>query len=135
MKRAVKTIHPFEFNADFSVSAPREDVAPETGTITVSTDELVQYLLQMRAEGAAEARAGFQTEQAERLEAVSAELTRTLADLVALAGHLEASAYSEEFKQTSLNTITACAKRIIDGQRDLFIDREENVVKLPSEHS
>ena len=131
MKRAVKSIHPFEFNADFSVSTPPEETAPEAGTITVSTDELVQYLLQMRAEGAAEARAGFQDEQAKRLEAVAAELTGVLGDLVALTGHLEASAYAEEFKQTSLQTITACAKRIIDGQRDLFIDREENVAKLP----
>ena len=130
MKRAVKTIYPFEFSSDFSSPSPPEQPEAETGTITVSTDELVQYLLQMRAEGAAEARANCRQQEAERLEGVASELTRVLADLVALTGHLEAGAYTEEFKTTSLHTITACAKRIIDGQRDLFIDREEIVANL-----
>lgn len=127
MKRAVKSLQPFAFQADFSPQPVAEDTVSREvthGEVTLSTAELVQFLAQARAEGAAEVVANRNREDIQRLQGAIDSLNEALADLVRLAGHLEASAYEDDLKQSALPMIRAVAQRIIDGQGDLFTEHE-----------
>lgn len=133
MQRAVKAIQPFEFRSDFDF-VPAEPVIevepeiqeePEEATISLTGSELAQLLSEARAEGIAEAEARENAEEQVRLQTVASSLNQALANLVALAGHLEATAYEENFNETSIRLINAAAQRIVDGQGDLFAERKE----------
>ena len=123
MQRAVKTLQPFDFRSDFSPQpepAPVPVPVPAGDKITLSVPDLALLLTEARAEGYSAAMAIRQDEQAARLQQVTDKLGDALANLVSLAGHLEASAQSEGFRDTALHLVTAAAQRIVDGQGDLF---------------
>ncbi len=133
MQRAVKAIQPFEFRSDFDF-VPAEPVVEieveqpeviEDAKISLTGAELAMLLSEARAEGIAEAEVREQHEEQERLNAVTSNLNQALANLVALAGHLEAAAYEDKFNDTSIKLINATAQRIVDGQGDLFAERKE----------
>lgn len=131
-QRAVKTVQEFEFRADFGPQelrlvpepepAPAPPPAPEPaeGQITLTGPELAMLLSEARAEGLAEGRQKTAAQEHERLQLVTGKLNQALANLVALAGHLEATAYDSDMSETSIRLINATAKRIIDGQGDMF---------------
>lgn len=121
MKRAVKSLQPFDFRADFAPQ-PEPEVAlpPADEKIALHAPDLALLLSEARAEGYAAAMAIRHEEQNARLQQVTDKLADALANLVSLAGHLEATAYSEGFRETALRLVTATAQRIVDGQGDLF---------------
>lgn len=123
-QRAVKSVQPFEFRSDFTLPpAPEPPAAPTEGQLTLTGPELAHLLSEARSEGLAEAARLESIQSDERLQAVTLKLNDALADLVALAGHLEAGAYEGLDIMASLDLINATAQRIIDGQGDLFAGR------------
>ncbi|KCZ88355.1 hypothetical protein [Hyphomonas johnsonii] len=123
-QRAVKSIEPFEFRSDFSSTPePKAPALPDGGQVTLTGPELARLLSEARAEGLAEAARLETLQTEERLQAVTLKLNDALANLVALAGHLEAGAYDGLDVTASLDLIQTTAQRIIDGQGDLFADR------------
>ncbi len=143
MQRAVKAIQPFEFRSDFDFTPAEPVIEPEVeqpqdiedAKISLTGAELAELLAEARATGIAEAEAREQREDQERLDAATGNLNQALANLVALAGHLEAAAYEEKFNDTSIQLINATAQRIVDGQGDLFAERKEleHMLKLSTE--
>lgn len=120
-QRAVKSVQPFEFRSDFMLApAPEQPAAPTEGQLTLTGPELARLLSDARSEGLAEAARLESIQSDERLQAVTLKLNDALADLVALAKHLEAGAYEGLDIAASLDLINATAQRIIDGQGDLF---------------
>ena len=126
MQRAVKSLQPFDFRSDFTPQ-PEPDLPalPVEEKIELSAPDLAMLLTEARAEAHAAALSLKNDEQAARLQQVTENLTEALANLVSLAGHLEASAYSDGFRETALRLVTATAQRIVDGQGDLFAQSPE----------
>ena len=121
MRRAVKSLQPFDFFSDFAPQkTPEPAPQPAEDKVVLSGHDLNMLLTEARAEAYAMAMAQRNDEQATRLQHVTQNLTDALANLVSLAGHLEASAYSDGFRETALRLVTATAQRIVDGQGDLF---------------
>ncbi len=114
-RRAIQTYSPLAFNSDFSVT-PQED----SSKVPVSAEELARLLSIARSEGEASARAEQHSALEEKMQSATMRLNRALADLVALAGHLEASTHDVALSETSRNLINLAAQSIIDGQGDLF---------------
>ncbi|MEE9380430.1 MAG: hypothetical protein V3V03_03410, partial [Hyphomonadaceae bacterium] len=77
-------------------------------------------LAEARNEGMEAANEGHETSLSTDMQAATGKLNQALADLVALAGHLEACEYDPEKSETARDLINAAAQRIIDGQGDLF---------------
>lgn len=126
MKRAVKSLQPFDFRSDFAPQpAPEVPALPVEEKITLSAPDLAMLLTEARAEAHAAAMAMKHDQQNAHLQQVTENLTEALANLVSLAGHLEASAYSDGFRETALHLVTATAQRIVDGQGDLFAQSAE----------
>ncbi len=126
-QRALKQILPFDFRSDFGpqiIPAPETEAAAPSSAVTMSPIELADLLSEARAEGIREGKAHLRREEDERLQSVTQKLNQALANLVALASHLEASAYDQDMADTSLRLINATARRIIDGQGDMFADRD-----------
>ena len=126
MQRAVKSLQAFDFRSDF-MPQPAPEVAPlpEEDKVALSGHDLTLLLTEARAEAYAMAMAQRNDQQNARLQQVTENLTDALANLVSLAGHLEASAYTDGFKDTALQLVTAAAQRIVDGQGDLFAQSAE----------
>lgn len=117
MKRVVSA-QPFEFQSDFSApEAPRPD---DPGRVTLPAEDFASLLSQARAEGLMEGRATAASEEAERMEAVSAQLREALGDLVQLAEYLEASSGKDGTPEAVRALIKSAAQRLVDGQGDLF---------------
>ena len=126
MKRAVKSLQPFDFRSDFTPQPePVLPVLPKEEKIALSAPDLALLLTEARAEAHAAAMAMKYDTQNAHLQQVTENLTEALANLVSLAGHLEASAYSDGFRETALHLVTATAQRIVDGQGDLFAQSAE----------
>lgn len=126
MQRAVKFLQPFDFRSDFTApSEPEPPALPVEEKIVLSAPDLAMLLTEARAEAHAAAMSLRHDEQNARLQQVTENLTEALANLVSLAGHLEASAYSDGFRETALRLVTATAQRIVDGQGDLFAQTPE----------
>ena len=126
MQRAVKTLQPFEFRSDFTVAdAPEPVIEPVEEKVSMSSSDLALLLSEARSEGYAAALAQAGEAQSLRLQQVTSNLSQALANLVALAGHLEASAYEQGLRDTALRLITATAQRIAHGQGDLFAEQAE----------
>jgi hypothetical protein len=124
--RAVKQVQPFAFQSDFGPqpieAAP---AAAPLSQVTLSPAELAALLADARADGLAEGAARALRAEDDRLQAVTGKLNQALANLVALAGHLEAGANDSHATETALRLINATARRIIDGQGDLFAERKD----------
>ncbi len=114
-KRAIKNYSPFVFQSDFSVAEPEDDTR-----IPVSADELAHLLAEARNEGISIANADHDSEISEKMQSATTRLNQALADLVALAGHLEVSGQDAAMSETTRNLINLAAQNIIDGQGDLF---------------
>ena len=114
-RRAIKNYSPFAFRSDFA--APTED---DKAKVPVSADELAHLLAEARNQGMATANADHDTELADRMQSATTRLNQALADLVALAGHLEASNQDAAVSDTTRKLINLAAQNIIDGQGDLF---------------
>jgi len=126
MQRAVKSLQPFDFRSDFTAQPePQLPALPVEEKIALSAPDLAMLLTEARAEAHAAAMSLRHDEQNARLQQVTENLTEALANLVSLAGHLEASAYSDGFRETALRLVTATAQRIVDGQGDLFAQTPE----------
>ena len=126
MRRAVKSLQPFDFHSDFAPQDPPPAPAlPAEEKIALSGQDLALLLTEARAEAYAAAIAQRRSDQDVRLQQVTENLTEALANLVSLAGHLEASAYADGFRETALHLVTATAQRIVDGQGDLFAQSAE----------
>jgi hypothetical protein len=126
MQRAVKSLQPFDFRSDFTPQPEPEVLAPPVEEkIALSGPDLAMLLTEARAEAHAAAMSLKHNEQNARLQQVTENLTQALANLVALAGHLESSAYSDGFRDSALRLVTATAQRIVDGQGDLFAQSGE----------
>ena len=114
-RRAVKNYSPFAFRSDFSTS-PEDD----STKVPVSADELAHLLAEARNQGIKTANADHDTELADRMQSATTRLNQALVDLVALAGHLEASNQDEALSDATRKLINLAAQTIIDGQGDLF---------------
>jgi hypothetical protein len=126
MKRAVKSLQPFDFRSDFAFEpAPPALPQPDEDKVNLSGHDLAMLLTEARAEAYAMAMSQRNEAQSARLQRVTENLTDALANLVSLASHLEASAYAEGFKLSALDLVTATAQRIVDGQGDLFAQSAE----------
>ncbi len=126
MQRAVKTLQPFEFRNDFGPQAvPAPAAEMHESLVTVTPAELAGLLAEARREGLEEGLARNRRDSEERLQSATSKLNQALANLVALAGHLEASAFDSDMTDTSMRLINATARRIIDGQGDMFADRKD----------
>ena len=126
MQRAVKSLRPFDFRSDFTPQPePAAPAPPVEEKIALTAPDLAMLLTEARAEAHAAALSLKNNEQAARLQQVTENLTEALANLVSLAGHLEASAYSDGFRETALRLVTSTAQRIVDGQGDLFAQSPE----------
>lgn len=95
-------------------------VETNDGLVKIPAVDLSDMLNEARAEGIAEALSQQKLEGHDRLQVVTGKLNQALANLVALAGHLEATANDSAYAETSIKLINAAAQRIIDGQGDLF---------------
>jgi hypothetical protein len=115
-KQTKSSIEAYEFRADFE-SKPDTPVAEQ---VKMDAAELATLLAQARSEGVAEALAQVQREDAQRLDGVAGQLNGALANLVELAGHLDAASTDAALAETSMQLINSAAKRIVDGQGDLF---------------
>lgn len=103
--------------------AERKQVeAIDDGMVKLPAPDLSDMLIEARAEGLAEGLARQKLEGHDRLQLVTSKLNQALANLVALAGHLEATANDPVCAETSIKLINAAAQRIIDGQGDLFTE-------------
>ena len=126
MQRAVKSLQPFDFRSDFiAPPEPETPALPVEEKIVLSAPDLAMLLTEARAEAHAAAMSLRHDEQNARLQQVTDNLKEALSNLVSLAGHLEASAYSDGFRETALRLVTATAQRIVDGQGDLFAQTPE----------
>ncbi len=133
MQRAVKTLQHFDFRSDFSTEpAPLPPPTPEEeGKIVLLAADLAMLLSEARSEGLAAGLSQVNEQAHGRIQDVTHTLSLALSDLVALAGHLEASAYDQDFKDRTLSLITATARRIADGQGDLFAESRELAQNAP----
>ncbi len=131
MQRAVKTIHPFEFRADFTLAEAPVVQAPDgPDRISLTGEELAALLAQARHDALAEAARQTHADDLGSLRAFGAELSQVLADLVALTGHIEAVNYDSATEARARGLIDGAAKRIIDGQGDLFAVCKDLVSRL-----
>lgn len=123
-QRAVKSVQLFEFRSDFTLAPePEQPALPTEGLLRLTGPELARLLSEARSEGLAEAARLESLQAEERLQAVTHSLNDALADLVALARHLEAGAYEGLDIAVALDLINTSAQRIVDGQGDLFAER------------
>jgi len=113
--RSTVSVQPFEFQSDFS--APK---SVEPGRVELSAEDFASLLGQARAEGLMEGRAAAASEDAARMDAAAEKLNAALKDLVKLAEYLEASAGKDGAPAEVRALIKSAAKRLIDGQGDLF---------------
>lgn len=116
--RAVKSVTPFDFRADFGPQT--EDVAADAARVSFTGEELAALITQVRAETLAEV-AKLKTEsESERLAAVSAELAQALAEISEVMRLIAASQYQASTEARLRSLIDGAAARIVSGQGDLF---------------
>lgn len=139
MDRAVKSIQAFTFQSDFRPMETGVDLvvdpqdAETDGNISLSPHELAELLSVARAEGIEEALRLRSEKEGERLAGVTNQLDGALENLVALAKHIEASGFKQEMSEASLRLINKAARRIIDGQGDLFSESQECAINHETE--
>ena len=117
-QRAVKSVEPLEFCADFSVPGRRAPAAEER--LSLSADDIVALVSRIRGEALVETATVQDRETQARLEATSAELTRALGALVQLMGQIEAASYAQPAEDAMRSHIRAAAQHLLDGQGELF---------------
>ena len=116
--RAVKSVTPFDFRADFGPQA--EDAASDAARVSFTGEELAALITQVRAETLAEV-AKLKTEtESERLAAVTAELAQALDEISEVMRLIASSQYQASTEARLRSLIDGAAARIVSGQGDLF---------------
>lgn len=120
--RAVKTVSPFDFRADFGPQPEDVPVAEDPARVSFTGEEIAGLIAQVRAETLAEvARAKAETES-ERLAAVTAEVRCALGEIVQLMAQIEAAQYDAATEARLRGAVEAAASRLVRGQGDLFTE-------------
>lgn len=116
--RAVKSVAPFDFRADFGPQP--EDISADAARVSFTGEELAALITQVRAETLAEV-AKLKTEtESERLAAVTAELSQALDEISEVMRLIAASQYQASTEARLRSLIDGAAARIVSGQGDLF---------------
>jgi hypothetical protein len=104
----------FEFRADFA--------APEAGpdTLRLTAEEVFALIARVRRDALAEAARSEAQAALAQVEAVAATLRGVLADMVQLMGQIEAAGYEAATEARMRASLEAAARRLIDGQGELF---------------
>lgn len=119
-QRAVKSVEPLEFCADFAVPG---GAAPPEERVSLTAGEIVALVSKVRSDALAEAAAAQAHEAQARLEATSAELAQALGALVQLMAQIEAASYPQPVEEAMRARIRAAAQHLLDGQGELFAVR------------
>jgi hypothetical protein len=120
-QRAMKSVEPLEFCADFS--APGTAAPPPEERVSLTAGEIVALVSKIRSDTLAEAAAAQAHETQARLEATSAELAQALGALVQLMAQIEAASYAQPVEEAMRARIRAAAQHLLDGQTELFAER------------
>lgn len=116
--RAVKSVTPFEFRADFK--APQPVQADHEDRISISIAELAALLEDTRSSTADLVRDEQVKLQADAMGASANGLKTALGHIVELAGVLENASLSDDAREDALKRVRHIAAELIDGQGDLF---------------
>jgi len=119
-RRPVSSLSAFDFKGDFSAQTP---VNQADGTVAVSAAELAALLSDARAEGAASAKDEASDERTARLESISDQMRRALAELLKLAECLDQVKLPADAQTNARSLLSTACQMIIDGQGDLFVDQ------------
>ncbi len=117
-QRAVKSVEPLEFCADFT--GPGKARSPAEERISLTADEVVALVSKIRSDALAEAAALHDREAQARLETATAQITSGLGALVQLMGQIEAASYAQTAEDAMHSHIRAAAQHLLDGQGELF---------------
>ncbi len=116
--RAVKSVSPFDFRADFGPQP--EEIIEDPARVSFTGEEVAGLIAQVRAETLAEvARVRTETES-ERLAAVTADLTQALDEITEVMRLIERTQYHAATETRLRSLIEGAAARITRGQGDLF---------------
>ncbi|MGA1343284.1 MAG: hypothetical protein ACO33A_09615 [Hyphomonas sp.] len=116
--RAVKSVTPFDFRADFGPQL--EEAATGPTRVSFTGEEIAALMTRVRIQTLAEA-AKMRTEnEIERLAAVTAELTRALDEIAEVMRLIASSQYEASTETRLRGLIDGAAARIVSGQGDLF---------------
>lgn len=117
--RAVKTVTPFDFRADFGPQ--QEDIsAEEAARVSFTGEEIAGLIAQVRAETLAEAARANAGAESERLAAVTAELALALEEIGQIMRLIEAAQLEASTEARVRGLIEGAAARLVHGQGDLF---------------
>jgi hypothetical protein len=116
--RAVKSVTPFDFRADFGPQP--EDVAAGPARVSFTGEEIAALITQVRVETLAEVAKLKAETESERLAAVTADLTQALDEIAEVMRLIAASQYQANTEARLRSLIDGAAARIVSGQGDLF---------------
>jgi len=118
--RAIKSVTPFDFRADFGPQP--EEIADDPARASFTGEELAALITQVRAETLAEvAQRGAETEN-ERLSAVTAELAQAMEEIAEVMRLIESIQFHATTEARLRSLIDGAAARIVSGQGDLFAE-------------
>jgi hypothetical protein len=116
--RAVKSVTPFDFRADFGPQ--REEAAASPARVSFSGEEIAALMTKIRIQTLAEAAKMSTENEIERLAAVTAELTRALDEIAEVMRLIASSQYEASTEARLRSLIDGASARIVSGQGDLF---------------
>ena len=119
-QRAVKAVTPFAFRADFGPQPEDVPATEDPARVSFTGTEIAGLIAQVRAETLAEVARARAEAESERLANVTAEMKRALGEIVQLVSHIEGAKFDTGTEDRLRREIEAIARRLIDGQGDLF---------------
>lgn len=131
-QRAVKAVTPFDFRADFGPQ-PEEVLAEDPARVSFTGAEVAGLIAQVRAETLAEVAQAKAAAESERLSEVTGEVRRALGDIVQLVSHIEAARFDADTEDHLRQAVEGIARRLIDGQGDLFVMAGQAPASPPKE--
>lgn len=130
--RAIKTVAPFEFRADFGPQ-PEEAAPDEPARVSFTGDEVAGLIAQVRAETLAEVAQRQAASEAERLAVLARDLRAALGEIVQVMSHIEAVQFDPVTEARLRASVETAAARIIHGQADLFETLADTSASKPKE--
>ncbi|MFN7056018.1 hypothetical protein [Hyphomonas sp.] len=109
---------PFEFRADFAAPEMQADAGPDS--IRLTAEEVFALITKVRRDTLAEAARGEVQAALAQVEAVAGTLREVMGDMVQLMGQIEAAGYEAAVEARMRVRLEAAARRLIDGQGELF---------------
>lgn len=119
-ERAVKAVIPFDFRSDFGPQPLPPADTEDPARVSFTGQEIAGLIAQVRAETLAEVARVKAEAESERLAQVTADMKSALGDIVRLVEHIEGAQLDPATDERVRGTIEAIARRLIDGQGDLF---------------